>query len=643
MANSSELRAEAWAGCGPALRDLALFVVASGLKAHRLTGEMNLATASGDLANLLLLLGVGWLVMGFPVKIRRGVLLLWSVALSGLLLADGIHHRAFGDVISAPEFGHAAQLSEMLAGVLPYLHWRDLLFALDFPVWIWFLVRRRPAPRAKPRAVIWISGALVSLGAWGLVLHEFVIGMSLNGDSMVSNRPFTVREKGVLTYHVLDAVEAVRVPPERRTVQVQDLARVKQWFQTNQVAGRELLPFGVARGYNALFIQVESLEAFVIGLRVDGQEITPHLNRVAREHFHFSRFFPQTSLGSTSDAEFCALNSLLPAGKNVVARRYAENQFHGLPIMLRDHGYRTLAMSVCRPKLWNMAWMHRAYGLERRFYYDDFAVGPEHPLMIPDDRFLMRCRELLREQARPFFAHVMTISSHTPFTWIRPEHRKLRLGALEGTTLADYLQSVHFVDAAIGQFLEGLKADGLDKQTAIFIYGDHHALPMEERERIRTLEPDLIGLRLDEHLRRRVPLLVIIPGVQPGGTVERVAGQIDLTPTALHLLGIGASEGRFLGQNLFRESPPLVCFRSGSFATAQEMFTTPDGMFEQGRCEPIVPGTLADAGVCARFYREVQERIWISDTILEQNMIPALLKNDPKPFEEPAPGLPAKR
>jgi lipoteichoic acid synthase len=205
---------------------------------------------------------------------------------------------------------------------------------------------------------------------------------------------------------------------------------------------------------------------------------------------------------------------------------------------LREHGYSTTSMSVCPPNLWNMGWMHYAYGFQSRHHYVDFRVGREDPMKIDDQRFFTRVRELLRNQPRPFFAHLLTISSHSPFTSIPPDQRTLPLGKLQGTIFGDYLQSVHFVDNAIGEFLEALKTDGLAKNTVVFIYGDHEALPVDERQRARPFETDRIGLRLDEHLRQRVPLFVIVPGLHSTGAVERVAGQIDLPPTVLHLLGI---------------------------------------------------------------------------------------------------------
>ncbi len=121
-------------------------------------------------------------------------------------------------------------------------------------------------------------------------------------------------------------------------------------------------------------------------------------------------------------------------------------------------------------------------------------------------------------------------------------------------------------------------------------------------------------------------MIVVIPGVKSNGPIARVAGQIDLAPTLLHLLGFPDREARFLGQSLFREAPPLVYFRSGDFATDREFFVSPDGTFTHGACQAMKPGEKADSANCERTFRRVQECIGVSDTILEQNLIPVLLR-----------------
>src|SRR5262249_29672190 len=148
------------------------------------------------------------------------------------------------------------------------------------------------------------------------------------------------------------------------------------------------------------------------------------------------------------------------------------------------------------------------------------------------------------------------------------------------------------------------------KNTVLFIYGDHEALPDDEWKRAASFAVDSVGLRLDEQCRRRVPLFVINPGVGLTGIVERVSGQIDLAPTLLHLLGIPS--GFFLGQNLFHDSPPLVYFRTGSFITENSFVSRSEAEPGGGACKSIIPGMPVDTNLCTRYADDVRQRIEIS-------------------------------
>lgn len=620
---SADQTGSSWAASVEALP----FIVLTSLKARTLLIGTVLSTNHGNLTNILLLLGASCCIALLPWRSRRIAFLTVVIAISILLFTDKVHYRAFHEFATARELGHAGQLADVFTGIFPYVRKFDLVWMADWPLWI-FLAARRPCRTADSHRRRFIracaAGAALSIGGYGLAVSGYLMGQS--DKALAARRDFAIRETGVLNFHLFDVIDLATIPTKCETASAQGIAQVQQWFRAREISGKELTPFGVARGRNLIFLQVESLEAFVIGLRADGQEVTPILNRLTTNSFYFNRFFSQASLGGTSDAEFCALNSLLPARNGVVVRQNAYNTFRALPAILREHHYETIAMSVCLPNLWNMGQMHRAYGFQNRYYNEHFAIGPESPLTIPDDRFLSKARETLRKYRQPFFAHLMTISSHTPFTRFPKEQRTLQLGAWEGSVLGDYLQAVHFVDRAVGQFLEGLQADGLATNSVIIIYGDHQAVPDEEWARAKPYAHDAVGLRLDDTLHRRVPAFIIIPGASSGGIVERPCGQIDLAPSVLHLLGVPAANEFFLGENLFRDAPPLVYFRTGAFADATQFYTGKPDSAEDAVCSALRPSDSVDPEVCRRTRESVRQRIQISDRILEQNLVPTLLK-----------------
>ncbi len=90
---------------------------------------------------------------------------------------------------------------------------------------------------------------------------------------------------------------------------------------------------------NLVMIQVESLQGFVIGLEIGGREVTPFLNRWARESLWFSNITDQTRHGRSSDAELATQASLLPRTGGAAAFRYGSNDFIGLAEVLARSGY----------------------------------------------------------------------------------------------------------------------------------------------------------------------------------------------------------------------------------------------------------------------------------------------------------------
>ena len=105
-------------------------------------------------------------------------------------------------------------------------------------------------------------------------------------------------------------------------------------------------------------IQAESLQSFAVGLRVNGREVTPNLNRFAREASFSSGLYVQTGLGNSADAEFLANAGLYPARSGVAYIRFADRSYDALPRVLRGHGYAALAMHGDRAGFWNRAHMY---------------------------------------------------------------------------------------------------------------------------------------------------------------------------------------------------------------------------------------------------------------------------------------------
>src|SRR5262249_22558428 len=154
---------------------------------------------------------------------------------------------------------------------------------------------------------------------------------------------------------------------------------------------------------------------------------------------------------------------------------------------------------------------------------------------------------------RPFCAWLITLSLHHPFDGFPDRHKTLPLGALEGGSFGNYLHTMHFFDQALEEFKTALAGAGLLDQTVLVVFGDHDAGfprdPKREDEASWTL-------------RDRVPLFVRVPSAAASlrGARGLAAGQTDMAPTLLALLGIDPAPLPYVGRNLLGDpdNAPVV-------------------------------------------------------------------------------------
>ena len=74
-----------------------------------------------------------------------------------------------------------------------------------------------------------------------------------------------------------------------------------------------------------------------VDMKINGIEITPNLNKLSREGLYFSNFYPQVSVGTSSDTEFTLNTSLMPALSGTVFVNYYDRNYKSLEKMLKEN------------------------------------------------------------------------------------------------------------------------------------------------------------------------------------------------------------------------------------------------------------------------------------------------------------------
>ena len=514
-----------------------------------------------------------------------------------------------------------------------------------------------PSPARPPRRrARWIAAA--SLLALALPA-SWRLGGALTGD--LGQRVFSEQEIiarfGYLNAHLFDLARFLRERGRRRPLAAEAQAKVETFHRERAEAAAarsaaSALPPATAAGANLLLIQVEAAQGWVIGLEVDGREVTPRLNALRETADWYPYFIDQTNQGKTSDAEYAVLNSQHPLGQGALCFLRADNRFWTLAHVLGEQGYASLSAHPYARGFWNRATLHPRYGFERSLFRRELGEGPTTGWGLADGPFLERMLPRLRELPEPWFALLITLSLHHPYDDFPAELDTLELGPLEGTRVGHYLEAMHYFDRALDELLTGLEQAGLLERTVVAIYGDHDArFDLERYPEVRTLAGAVDWDPALFHRLERVPAFVLRPEasrrVAPGGTVEVVGGHVDLAPTLLHHLGVERPES-FIGQPLVpgpnagfaaypdgsaygrgprldprlehdpdRERDPAA----GSAPAPLRMFVASGrDIPREGGCFEFPAGASLPVAACSELAERAREELTISRTVLDHDL-----------------------
>ncbi|NBD25866.1 sulfatase-like hydrolase/transferase [Paenibacillus sp. T1] len=597
---------------------------------------------------------VSFWTLWLPWRGRLLALIALDVALTAIVYCDLVYFRYFQDLITVPVLLQAGQVGELGASIRALLSPGDLWFAAD---WLLLLplgcivlfgkrFRRHRLPRQTAYARSRAERTRIVVRRLLLGLAAFAVGFALvfvpvhKARASWASELFTgnwwnmslYNVTGVLGFHGYDLY---RYADEHwlhgNGVTAAQTAQAKQWFQARGETRRQLDEsdplFGRYRGKNVILIQLEAFQSFVIGQRINGQEVTPNINKLMTSSMYFDNFYHQTAQGRTSDADLAANASLQPMPSGSVFTRFAQHGYDSMARTLKENGYAANAFHAYDGGFWNRNIMYDTLGYDRFYSKNAFVIDEPLGWSLGDKSFFKQATAMMKTQRQPFYSFLISLSSHHPYT-LPAKVQTLDVGAFKGTIFGDYLEAVHYVDAAIGEMADELKAAGLWDTSIFMFYGDHD-------NSIPDWQPfeHFLGRQLSDADRFRilkgVPFLVHLPDDARAGTYHQVGGQLDITPTVLHLLGIPSSDQVMIGTPLVTEQPlpdKRVVFRNGAFTDGRVLYLpAEDGLPEHGKCYRFADGSpLADASGCQAGADEARNELQASDLVVEHDLVPVL-------------------
>lgn len=554
-------------------------------------------------------------------------LIIYSL-ISILLLVDVTYYKQFSLLTSVEILNQLGQLKTVGQSIMVLLDIKVIALIIDLP----FLLLANLINNKKTT-----NGKIEDKKYKRLFgKHPVVIGMILliilsyyNGLGEIES----IKRQEFFIYHILDIKdnlikeensEAAELITDDYIKGLMDRANLKEGNLT-----------GIGRGKNLIVLQVEALQDFVIDFSYNGQEITPNINSLIKDKgtIYYDRYYQSVGKGNTSDAEFASLNSLYPSTSSATNLIYGDNTYYGLPWLLRDNGYTAWAFHGYEKNYWNRNNAYDNFGFQRFLSKEDYIYDEIIGFGIRDEDFygqtLEYIKELDKKDESPFFAFIVSLSSHTPFE-IQEEYRWLDLDKdLDTSMTGNFLQSIHYTDNQIGKFIEGLKKEGIYEDSVIVLYGDHFALQVSD-EKERKIMTELLDKPYDYDEMMNVPLLIHIPGESINNKVSTISSQIDFYPTIANIMGYNIEKGLIFGKDInnFKGESyvfPQMYIPKGSVITKDAILEmSRDAIFEHSKARRI--GTHEEIEL--EQFRELHERaieeISISNYILRTNLLSTL-------------------
>lgn len=523
-------------------------------------------------------------------KWKPGAFLLLNLIFSTLFLSVVLYYAFFGRIVTYSALFQLNQVGTISDSVTALIRPIYFLFFAEIVVLIILLaIRKYPIQN-------------VSLNKKFLVLPLLVVALAVSGfnffnhkDEAISNNVLAAEQKGILNYEALEIYLGpegqipidVDISVENAEALIEDIRNLK---------GLEYIPpeerkfFGAAEGRNLIVIQVESMQSFPIGVELEGESVTPNLDKLIENSFYFPNTAQQTGPGNTSDAELIINTSLYPTAFTPTSQTFGDRAFPSLPRLLTGKGYSTSTFHADDISFWRRNDLYPALGIEKHYYGEFFGNKDVIGIGPSDEVMFQKAMPILREshmKNRPFYAQLIGLTSHHPFH-LPEKDRQLQLPEpFQGSLTGDYLISMHYMDRVINDFIEQLKKEGIYENSVIAIYGDHFGLKQSAIEQRDTdLISEVLGHEYQTIDRLKIPFILHAPGISDDGeTFDSQIGQLDMMPTIANLLGLPLDDMVIFGQDVLNHEETLLGIRYnlpvGSFWNDEILFI-PEKDFDDG-------------------------------------------------------------
>ncbi|WP_163193923.1 LTA synthase family protein [Clostridium thermarum] len=488
----------------------------------------------------LLIFSFGYL---FPKGRQIKFYLIFDILYTVLLVADLWYFRVNRDFLGLKNIVSPGTFNP-LKGSLFNAQSIDIIFVPDIiflVLWIKLRDIKNSSLRDTKKFGISLSIAIIGI----LISYSLinVVGISSWHEKLFKKgwTPLmSVRAPGPIGYHLYEGYTIIN--RAMKPTGKEDMEEIKQWLSQNKEGLPDNEYKGIFQGKNVIFLQLESFENFILNRVVNGKEITPFINKLAREGLYFNNIYQQNNGGNSIDCDLMVNTSIFPLGECITATNYGEVVYpKSLARILKNEGYTTVATHGDYPAEFNWTELHRnGFGVDIIWDVYKYRYEERVGYGLSDRSFLSQLSDKMKELPQPFYVHAPTMSNHGPYK-IDKKYRVLNLPKeIDESYLGGYFESALYTDKQVEMFINRLDRAGILDNTVVVLYGDHAGVHKYYNEDIQKLSFD--GDWWKEY-DQEIPLIIYAKGIEPA-VIETYGGQTDIMPTVLYMLGVEDSKYR---------------------------------------------------------------------------------------------------
>lgn len=581
----------------------------------------NLFSFKGIISDLAFILITGSFAYLLKPKKQIRVLMPLTIVMTAACIINAVYYENYVSFASFSLLSTASFLGDMNGDIVTGLiHLKDVI--LIFPVIalsiIHFILKKKKY-YSKVEKLERPKKRFLNTVILGAVMTFFTITMMSGSDysrlKKQWNREYLVQRFGIYVYQLNDAIKSTQSKFTSLFGYDSASKTVREFYdekkKTDTVNDKTNEYKNIFEGKNLIVIHAESMMTQNMTLSFNNQELTPNLNKLANEGLFFSNYYPQVSVGTSSDTEFTFNTSLLPASTGTVFVNYWKRTYEAMPNIFKNKGYYTASMHANNASFWNRNVMHQTLGYDKFYAKDSFDYSNSDDIMgmgLSDKVFFKQATNKIKkisEKNNNYFVTLITLSNHTPWededkygdytvdykyteTDSNGNTVEKSLPYLEGSELGRYYKSVHYADSAIGELINELDSEGLLENTVIAIYGDHDAKISKkqykhfynydfeaskasgENEYYDSSNENYVDVDYYNYeLNRKVPFIIWTKNSSGNKLlnkkIDKVMGMYDAMPTLANMFNFNYKYA--LGHDIFNTDNNIVVFPNGNWVT----------------------------------------------------------------------------